>query len=207
MNFRRITTLGTTGTLGILFVKKLTFDSNYEQEKLQEIKNLETWILGIATGQYVLTLNLPDRRLQRWRYADWIVTTPLLLKTFHSLAEARGYNKSFLPAATANIIMIVAGYYAEFLSKSENERKLWYAIGIGALIIVLTKVFKWNQYLLDNGVDTKFIPNFFYIGWSLYGANFLMRNEQIKQTSYNILDLFNKGIYSLHLDSVISDNF
>lgn len=203
---QKITAIGTTGTFGFLLVKKLFFDENYENDKLQEIKKMEMWILGIASGQYLITWRLPNKRLQRWRYLDWIVTTPLLLKTFHTLAEAKGFTGSFGIPVIANILMVVSGYISEFLVKTEKEKQLWYLIGLSALAIVLFYVFKWNQYLINEGVDTRFLANFFYIGWILYGANFLVKSESNKQINYNILDFINKGVYSLHLDSVIRNN-
>ena len=194
----------TTGVLGGLFVSKIKNGNPYTSDKLREIHTLETTLLGVATGQYAVTLPMGDKqRVQRWRYLDWIITTPLLLKTLHSLAEEKGFDESFMPAFIANLVMVISGYYAEFLAKNDTTRRFWYLLGVIALVVVLIYVTRWNSYLQDQNVDTQQLPTFFYIGWVLYGINFLTPNEELRQTAFNVLDLFNKGVYSNHLDNVI----
>lgn len=193
----------TAGTLGGLTLQKLAKGNPYNSKKLREIHTLETSLLGIASIQYGITLPMEYHRAQRWRFFDWIITTPLLLKTLHSLAEEKEFEESFIPALTANLVMIIAGYYAEFVAKTEYARKIWYLIGVIALIVVLVYVYRWDSFLKDKGVDTKNLSTFFYVGWTIYGLNFLNPNEELRQTGFNVLDLFNKGIYSLHLTEVI----
>ena len=190
-----------SGALVKQFVKKRDVD---ESDKIKQIRLFEKIILGVASGQYIITINMPRHRLQRWRYADWIVTTPLLLKTFHNLAEEKGFEESFIPALVFNILMIYSGYYAEFVCKTERSKQVAYFVGMVALVLILYYVQKWNDYLVKQGVDTGRLSNFFYIGWSFYGVNFMNPNPALKQSVYNILDLVNKGLYSIHLDEVIS---
>ena len=75
------------------------------------------------------------------------------------------------------------------------------------MIGVFVEVTKWHNYLESEGYDTKTLLYFFYIGWSLYGLNFMNPSESFKQHSYDILDLFNKGIYSLVLQKTIKEQF
>lgn len=202
-----ITAILSLGILSSLFFVKTIKEKEYSSSKLNEIDTLEQLILGTATLQYIITLsyipNTETSRIQRWRYLDWLITTPLLLKTFHSLAEEKGYKYSFTPALIANIIMIYSGYHAEFLTTDENSKRLWYIIGFIALFIVLFYVNKWDTYLLEQNVDTEYLPYFFYFGWTLYGVNFINPNEQLRQIVFNVLDIINKGIYSLQLEKVI----
>jgi len=202
-----ITSILSLGILSGLFFVKTVKEKKYYISKLDEINNLEQVILGTAALQYIVTLsyipNYETSRIQRWRYLDWLITTPLLLKTFHSLAEEKGYNKSFTPALIANIIMIYSGYHAEFLSKDENSKRLIYILGFISLFIVLFYVNEWNTYLLEQNVDTEYLPYFFYFGWTLYGVNFINPNEEFRQVGFNILDIINKAIYSLQLEKII----
>ena len=203
----------TTGTLGGILLNKLESPQDCTQDYVNpkfeyyvnQINTLEKYILAIATTQYIITFNMPNERLQRWRYLDWILTTPLLLKTFHSLAESQGYTESFIPAFLANLVMILSGYFAEFLSDTPEMKNFWYIVGLIALVVVLYYVNRWDTFLTEQGVDTETLPVFFYLGWSLYGLNFQNPNEELRQTGFNILDLFNKGIYSLQLDRVIKN--
>ena len=117
----KVSSLAATGFLGVVGVRSFKNPGDVS-DKVRQIKNLERVILSIATGQYLITATMKDRkRIQRWRYFDWLITTPLLLKTFHSLAEEKGYEESFIPVLIFDIIMIHAGYYAEFVAKTEKE--------------------------------------------------------------------------------------
>ena len=83
MNTRlsKTTSYITLATLGGTLLYKL--GQSYDNDRLQTIRNLEASVLGIATVQYGVTLTMTDqKRIQRWRYLDWILTTPLLLRTF-----------------------------------------------------------------------------------------------------------------------------
>lgn len=207
MSLSKITGYGTFGTLGGTFAYRLINRKEFTSDKLQQIQRLEFLILGIATTQYGITLSMNDiTKIQRWRYLDWLVTTPLLLKTFHLLAQEKGFEGSFLPALGANLIMITSGYLAEF-ARTPEQRFVYFVIGFAMLAIILYYVREWEQYLVEQGVDTKNLATFFYIGWTLYGLNFLVRNEQVRQIGFNVLDLFNKGIYSFALTEVINEQF
>ena len=127
-----------------------------------------------------------------------------MIATSHSLAEYKCYQESFLTVLVFDIIMVYSVYYAEFVAKTKKDKQIWYIVGVIAMILILWYVKKWNDFLTSEGVETERLSNFFYIGWSLYGLNFLNGNENFRQTGFNILDFFNKGIYSLQLDSVIS---
>lgn len=215
---KRLTYYATTGTLAGVLIKNLV-TKRYGNENLDKIRNLEIGILSVATGQYLISYKMNDSRVQRWRYLDWIITTPMLLKTYHLLAVEKGYEGSFTPVLVANIIMITAGYFAEYpelspvklgkynvLDKSQ-VRQYWYVISVGAMVTIFMYLAKWHNYLSDRGVDTKPLLYFFYIGWSLYGLNFLNPSESLRQHTFDILDLFNKGVYSLVLEKIIKDQF
>jgi hypothetical protein len=130
------------------------------------------------------------------------------------LAEEKGYEGSFLPALGADILMIVVGYLAEFNildsgdeEKNKTKSNILYGIGLVALGIIFYYVNQWTTFLKDKDVDTENLEFFFYIGWTLYGINFITPSVEVRQTAFNFLDLFNKAIYSFQLNSVIEKNF
>ena len=198
-------TLTTTFLLSVLSTKILTKPS----QGYESINNSEIAILLIASIQYLITSGMKDiKKIQRLRYLDWILTTPLLLFTYWELARFEGWNGSYYNLLIPNILMIVFGYLAEFPEVICNRlsRNILYIISTIFLIIVLYEIFRITSFLKENNYNTQNIEYFFYIGWTLYGLNFLNPNENLRQTGFNILDLFNKGIYSLYLDSVIRNN-
>jgi len=195
----------TTGALGLSLVKSIwPSKRGQESERIKNIRKLETVIFAVATGQYVLNLRIKDfEKAQRLRYLDWVITTPMLLRTLHLLAEEKGFKGSFLPALGFNLLMIIGGYLAEF-TPSKRNRGIYFTLGFVAFAGVLKYVHEWGTYLKSQGVQVDNLLKFFYIGWTAYGVNFLTPNEDVRQSVFNISDLFNKGIYSLVLEDVIT---
>lgn len=187
-------------------------------DNIDLIRKLEKAILTVAIGQYTINFFIKDiHKQQRWRYLDWIITTPMLLKTVHLLAVEKGWQGSFLPAFGFDILMILTGYLAEFGSsgnrsgtlrnRKENPNKLWIVISFVSFGVILYIVTQWFHYLEEQNVDTSNLSKFFYIGWTFYGLNFFTPNEDLRQTGFNLADLFNKGIYSLTLNDLIKTSF
>ena len=209
MSIRPTSVLTATSLAGVLITKLAKSD-------ISKVDLLEIYILAIALVQYLIVFTIEDvRKAQRWRYLDWLLTTPLLLGTFYLVAKSQGYYGSILPALIFNQIMIVAGYWAEYPETSpfysdfverygrEKIRLFWFFIGFVALLPVLYSVYLWNKSLTDAGKDTGFLPYFFYIGWSLYGFNFLVKDQSWRQRNFDLLDFFNKPLYALYLSKII----
>lgn len=197
---------GLSGTGLKLVIEGRTNDS----DNLEMIRKIEMIILAVASGQYVVSWSMSYNRLQRWRYVDWIITTPLLLRTFHLLAVEKGFDKPFLPAFSWNMLMIWAGYLSEFPNTKRPQtisRHSLYILSTVAMIFIFREVKEWDDYLKSKGVDTGRLPYFFYLGWTAYGLNFLNPDEELRQTTFNILDFVNKGLYSFEIQKVIRENF
>lgn len=173
---------------------------------IRQIKELEKAIFIVATAVYVLNAGKSNlREVQLLRYLDWAITTPMLLKGLHVLAEEKGFSGSFAPALALNLGMILFGYIYEFGNLNPKyERTIPLALGFSTFAGVLTYVRLWGKHLRDRGCEVDGLLSFFYIGWTLYGINTLNPNEDFRQGLFNVLDLFNKGIYSLVLERVIS---
>lgn len=204
MSAKTATQYITLGGLGSLLVQRLVQGAQGSSDRLETIHQLEVAILAIATTQYGITIPMDEHRVQRWRYLDWLLTTPLLLRTFHLLAEEKGWEEEANIAILFNILMIIAGYMAEF---TDQNTEMWYWFGFVCLGVVLVYVYRWNDYLQTQGVDTKELPVYFFLGWSMYGVGAGIGNNQTRQTLFNVLDLVNKGLYSISLHSVIQESF
>ena len=185
-------------------------------DNIEKIQFLEASILFIAFLSYAVIYNIQDvKRSQKWRYLDWILTTPLLLGTFYLLAVEKGYTSSIVPAIVANTLMILFGYWAEYPETSpiygkytNNEIKnIFFFLSFLSLAVVFYYVYEWDSSLKNNGIDTEFLPYFFYIGWTLYGLFFLVKDENIRQSAFDLLDLFAKPVYSIYLTDFIDRKF
>jgi len=203
----QITTTGTLIGLGsalgfVLATPKSTVRRSPETRALfREIRQLDIAILGTASLQYgVAVTGVWNLELERLRYLDWIITTPLLLKTVHTLAQSVGYAGTFKTALVGAIVMVTAGYLARFVDRT--QRRLWWAVGMLALLVVLVEVYRWCEFLKARGVRLGALPWFFYVGWSLYGINFLNPDPASRSVLFNVLDFINKAVYSLVLQTV-----
>jgi bacteriorhodopsin len=72
------------------------------------------------------------------RYADWIVTTPLLLLALASTAMFTVKKNHALIGSLmgAQVIVVVTGMIAD-VSSEVTQRYIWYFIGVGAFLVVL----------------------------------------------------------------------
>lgn len=176
-----------------------------ESDQIKKIRQLEESIFSVATGIYGLNIGKSDfKSIQRLRYLDWIITTPMLLRTLHLLAQEKGFQGSFGLALGFNLAMIIFGYLHEF-EKSKQKRQTYLVLGFLAFAGVLKHVHEWGTYLKSKGSKVDDLLKFFYIGWTIYGLNTLTPNEEIRQSIFNVSDLFNKGVYSLVLEDVIQN--
>lgn len=204
----KTTSYVTTGALGTsLITSLLRKKKEGESPKIKTIHDLKKIIFGVATTQYVINLNIKNfETAQKLRYLDWVITTPLLLRALHLLAEEKGYTGSFLPALGANILMVAAGYQAEH-AKTNGSRQAYYTLGLVMFAIVLKEVHAWGRYLKSQDVNVNELLIYFYVGWTVYGVNFINPNEDLRQVVFNISDLINKSVYGLSLDRVIDSQF
>ena len=213
MSLSKITSYGTFSFLAGVGIVKLVRGREFQSENLENIRRLELAILATASGQYLVGFSISRERLQSWMYLDWLITTPMLLRTLHLLAVEKGFEGSFAPALSANLAMISLGYAAQFperFNKSKDDQQfkwLMYSLSTASMLIIFYYVNKWNKFLISEGVDTGRLPGFFYYGWSVYAINFLNPDKELKQTTFNIMDAINKGFYSLELDRVLRKNF
>jgi bacteriorhodopsin len=166
---------------------------------LKKIKQYEQTLLAVAIMQYVITYNMTDtKQIMIWRYLDWVITTPLLLKTVHLFAIEKGYTGTDEKAISGNMTMILCGFLAENAAvKAPNTAHLLNIIGFYGFWIVLSEVNKWISYLEAQGIDNaKKLRPFFYLGWTGYGVN-QYNTTTSRQTVFNVLDFINKGLFTI----------
>ena len=177
---------------------------------LTDILGLETLVQFIEMIFYVwisyatVNVNIMASR----RYIDWFITTPaMLLSTiaFMKYEEQKEKNESitfldFLKENKNNILLIFSynlgmllfGYLGEV-----NILSKYISIPIGFLFFY--KSFELIYY--DYAIKTQIGKNLFtYMGtvWSLYGVA-AMAPPNIKNMSYNLLDIVAKNFYGLYL--------
>lgn len=218
--------LVTTGT--ITFIEALRTDI----VAMRHILNLETCISIVAAyfyGKFITTLdplkdeiitnsnkidkeelNKLEKKINTTRYVDWMITTPIMLLV---LVLALQYNSNkkgivfsdYLLILLFNYGMLGTGYLGEL-----NILNKLIANIIGFVYFGLLYGFIYYKYLLNtkngNNYNNKVLYLSFFILWALYGVFYLMK-ESIKNTGYNILDLFSKCFVGIYFWSYSSNIF
>ena len=177
---------------------------------LTDILGLETFVQFIEMIFYVwisyavVNVNVMASR----RYIDWMFTTPAMLLTtiaFMKYQEEKEKNGSitfldFIKENKKNIVLIFSYNFGMLLFGYLGEVNIlskYISIPVGFLFFY--KCFELIYY--DYAIKTQIGKNLFtFMGsvWSLYGVA-AMAPPNIKNISYNLLDIVAKNFYGLYL--------
>lgn len=89
--------------------------------------------LAMALGQG--TFMLGGREVYWGRYADWVITTPLLLTHFVLLMGIR--RPLAIGLLLSDVFMIVTGFAGELADHDHHINYLWWAISTGAFVAII----------------------------------------------------------------------
>ena len=146
-------------------------------------------------------------QLNETRYSDWMITTPIMLLV---LCLAFQYNNTLpgglgksggLPMGVSFVLfvwillmnwgMIGSGYLAEVGRISKRD-----GLVFGFLFFFVLYALLYFGFLNGSKGSAYFQNMFlflvFFILWSIYGVVYWLEDESLKNTSYNVLDLFSK---------------
>ena len=155
------------------------------------------------------------------RYADWIVTTPLLLLALALTAMNKGPKRVTLIATLmgTQVIVIATGLIAD-LSTDDTLRYLWYTVSVVAFFIVLYLI--WmplrqiaNHHSKELGSVYGRVVTYFTVFWVCYPIVWIIGpsglgliNQDWDTLLYVVLPIFSKvgfSLYDLSLLRGISD--
>jgi bacteriorhodopsin len=196
---------GLTGMIvlyGILFVPNLS-----EQHKvLHTLLYIEACVQIIQFTFYFSSFknfHLPS--MASARYIDWIITTPLLLFTLmvyfkyestkeDAVVTVKGfiseYKNTVFFVLLCNFIMLTAGYFGE---KGIMNRYISTTIGFIAFYGVFVTIYK--EFVRETNHPLFFIV---FAVWSVYGIAYLFP-DNVKNITFNVLDLFAKNLFGVYL--------
>lgn len=182
-------------------------------EILKDLLKVELFVQSIEFIFYVWLIYYFSRVSQNitpYRYLDWAITTPIMLITLSGFLNHNGsgptrlrefllkYKGSIIKIVFLNVAMLLFGLIGEFGYLSPFTSTI---LGF----IPFTLNFKYiKETFLPSSEDT-FKNTLFYwfvFFWALYGL-FAVMNYTIKNTGYNILDIFAKNFFGLFLAYVV----
>lgn len=152
-----------------------------------------------------------DNNLTVYRYYDWFITTPSMLLTLMVYLDTNLDGMTGGPtnvidfikinAGTVTVVFILNALMLIFGLSGELgwiDKKKSTIIGFIPFVIYYYIIYKKFVDKKDISNDKKSIFYYFVFFWSLYGIAALQSYE-IKNSMYNILDLFAKNFFGLFL--------
>lgn len=196
---------------GLVEYTGLWFPIPQKHEIVKDILKLELIVQAIefvfySFLVYKILTNTLTQTITSQRYLDWAITTPTMLVNFAlffkylkfpdqiqtfwgSLSEEW---TTLIPILIANGLMLLFGYLAEL-------GIIRTAVSVSIGFIPFAYIFKqlYANYVADD-LTSLLLFYFVFFVWSLYGVAATLPFA-LKNTFYNILDLFSKNAYGLFL--------
>jgi len=198
---------------GIVGIKGLSYKLDKKDEILKSALKLETLVQLIEFIFYLYLVysihnKILPNNITSIRYFDWAITTPTMLlstiiylkyneekeknKTIKLFDLLKSEKNKILKILVANWMMLLFGYLGEI-----NVIDIKYTTPIGFIFFAYVFKMLYSNYAVKTYQGLKLYWPMFII-WSLYGVAAVF-DFNIKNTSYNILDIFAKNFYGIFL--------
>ena len=199
--------------VGIVDYIALNIEISPKDEFFKDLLRVELFVQGIEFIFYVWLIyyfNKISHNITPFRYLDWSISTPLMLitlsaflnhekNTSNRLIDFLSNNKrSIVIIVLLNATMLLCGLICELGYVSP-----YISTALGFIPFILN--FKYIKDTFLPSSEDKFKNGIFYwfvFFWSLYGV-FAIMTYKIKNTGYNILDIFAKNVFGLFLSYII----
>jgi bacteriorhodopsin len=190
---------------------------------IKQLLGLEIAVQAVEGAFYVWLYNNIHtvKNITPKRYADWALTTPTMLITLiayliylndfgdrKSLSLLQILRENAVPIAQIvglNWLMLLFGYLGEV-----SVIPLVAGVAIGFLPLIAYFYIIYERFIVnannpDNTNTSVKIYAYFLVFWSLYGIVAVLPYA-LKNTIYNVLDLFSKNFFGLFLSYLIVAN-
>ena len=199
--------------IGIIDYLAINIEINSNDELLKDLLKVELFVQVIEFIFYIWLfyyLHKVSRNITPFRYLDWAITTPLMLITLSAFLKHDGTTSSRLSSflldnkdsiikiVLLNATMLIFGFIGEI-----GYLNPYISTALGFIPFALN--FKYIKDTFLPSSEDKFKIGVFYwfvFFWSLYGV-FAVTSYTIKNTGYNILDIFAKNFFGLFLAYII----
>ena len=199
--------------VGIIDYSAIQLPLNPNDEMLRDLLKVEVVVQIIEFIFYVWLIyyfSKVSRNITPFRYLDWAITTPLMLITLSAFLKHDGttmmrlgdflstYKGSVITIVLLNAAMLLFGLIGEL-----GFMNLYLSTALGFIPFAFN--FKYIKETFLPSDEDKFKNALFYwfvFFWALYGV-FALTSYTIKNTGYNILDIFAKNFFGLFLAYVV----
>lgn len=205
---------------GLIDVWGLTKIKVHEDDRIfRDLLQVELGVQAVEFFFYIwLIANFSKiNNITPYRYADWFITTPIMLITLmaylnykttetHGLVDfLQNHKNSVVLVVVLNILMLVFGFLGE-----TNHMNLTTSSILGFIPFVIYFWYIYEEFITKHKIEPvdrqtkeetihkKKVYWYFVFFWGLYGvASFL--DYVPKNTMFNILDLFAKNFFGVFL--------
>jgi len=199
--------------VGSIDYKAIGLPLDPKDEMLKDLLIVEVVVQIIEFLFYVWLIyyfSTVSRNITPFRYLDWSITTPLMLITLSAFLKHDGTSMTrlgdFLSNYKGSIITIVLLNAAMLLFGLAGElgfMNVYLSTALGFIPFAFN--FKYIKETFLPSDEDRFKNALFYwfvFFWALYGV-FALMSYTIKNTGYNILDIFAKNFFGLFLAYVV----
>lgn len=159
---------------------------NIHKLKLQ----LSTAVTFIAACHYYLMIQSPTKIIS-YRYLDWVFTTPLLLIDL-CLTTGITHKPTIIKLVLWNMVMLGMGFLGEI---GVIGKPIACITGFIPLAIIFYTI---HRDMIPSP-ENRALLWIFIIVWSMYGILYLLYNSNVRNFSYNILDIVAKAGFGAYL--------
>jgi bacteriorhodopsin len=199
--------------VGIINYMGINIETASKDEFLKDLLRVELAVQVVEFIFYIWLisyLSKVSRNITPFRYLDWAITTPLMLITLSGFLDYDGSTRtrlsdfvsnnagSIVKIVLLNATMLLFGLIGEF-----GYLNQYTSTALGFIPFSLN--FKYIKDTFLPSSEDKFknaVFIWFVFFWALYGV-FAVMKYNIKNTGYNILDIFSKNFFGIFLAYII----
>jgi hypothetical protein len=198
--------------IGIIDYLALTIKVDLKDELLKDLLKVELFVQVIEFMFYIWLLYYFKKTAQNitpFRYLDWTLTTPLMLITLSAFLSHDGTKttrlKDFLfenKDSMVRIVLLNASMLFFGILGELGYLSPYTSTALGFIPFALNFNYIKDTFLPSGDIVKSFVFYWFVFFWSLYGV-FAVTKYSIKNTGYNILDIFAKNFFGAFLAYII----
>jgi bacteriorhodopsin len=199
--------------IGMINYFAINLEIDQKDVLLKDLLQMELIVQSIEFVFYfwlIYYFSSVSKNITSVRYLDWAITTPLMLITLCGFLNHDGnkptrlsdflknHKSSIITIVLLNAAMLFFGLAGEF-----GYLNSYLSTALGFIPFILNfKYIKETFLPTDKDKIKNAIFYWFVFFWALYGV-FAIMNYTVKNTGYNILDIFSKNFLGLFLAYVV----
>jgi hypothetical protein len=198
--------------IGVIDYLAINIKVDSKDELLKDLLKVEFFVQIIEFIFYIWLLyyfKKGSQNITPFRYLDWGITTPLMLITLSAYLSHDGakttrlhdflsdHKDSIIKIVFLNAAMLFFGLIGEL-----GYLSAYTSTALGFIPFILNFKYIKDTFLPAGDILKSIVFYWFVFFWSLYGA-FAVTKYTIKNTGYNILDIFAKNFFGVFLAYII----